>query len=778
MAALAFASKAETLEHLSGLVRQGTVLPQVCFNVVQWRDQALAVLGGKFRPNWLDGNLIVRSSARNEDALNQSLAGHYVSIPNVRGEEALMKAISEVIESYEDGNDSNQVFIQPMLHDVEISGVAFTRNPNNGGHYYVINYAEGEATDAVTSGREAGLSVHYHFKHGKSVALPGWKGRVVALLEELEGLFDTDCLDVEFAVGHKGALYVLQVRPLVMPDGRMTDVDQCRAALSRIQRKFIDHTKPHPYLCGRRSVFGVMPDWNPAEIIGVKPRPLALSLYKELVTDSIWAYQRDNYGYKNLRSFPLLIDFGGLPYIDARVSFNSFVPADIGNALAERLVNYYLDRLTATPAHHDKVEFEIVYSCYTLDLPERLALLKKHGFSALELDNLAESLRRLTNRIIHNDNGLWKTDLEKIAELQKRQQLIARSKLRTEEKIYWLIEDCKRYGTLPFAGLARAAFIAVQLLKSMVSVQVLSDSDYDSFMASLETVSSQMEQDRRQLRRDAFLSKYGHLRPGAYDINSRRYDEAPDEYFPDDKSRDTGMDNCKLAEFQLSLDKLNTIQALLSRHGLEHDVLTLFNFIRQAIMGREYAKFVFSKSLSDAMVLLEQMARQNGFSRDDVSYADIGAVLQLYGTSNAGGPQLQRSIEQGKEAYLMTQSLTLPPLLTVAEDIYSFAMPCDRPNYITSGQARGPVAIYGRDKAFEGAIICIESADPGYDWIFSRAIVGLITMYGGVNSHMAIRAAELGIPAVIGAGQVLFEKWSRASVLNIDCASQQVLVMQ
>ena len=71
-----------------------------------------------------------------------------------------------------------------------------------------------------------------------------------------------------------------------------------------------------------------MPDWNPAEIIGVRPWPLSLSLYRELITDAIWAYQRDNYGYQNLRSFPLLVSFHGLPYIDVRVSFNSFVPRD------------------------------------------------------------------------------------------------------------------------------------------------------------------------------------------------------------------------------------------------------------------------------------------------------------------------------------------------------------------------------------------------------------------------------------------------------------------
>ena len=43
-------------------------------------------------------------------------------------------------------------------------------------------------------------------------------------------------------------------------------------------------------------------------------------------------------------------------------------------------------------------------------------------------------------------------------------------------------------------------------------------------------------------------------------------------------------------------------------------------------------------------------------------------------------------------------------------------------------------------------IIIIESADPGYDWIFNYNIKGLITKYGGANSHMAIRSAEKSIP--------------------------------
>lgn len=79
--------------------------------------------------------------------------------------------------------------------------------------------------------------------------------------------------------------------------------------------------------------------------------------------------------------------------------------------------------------------------------------------------------------------------------------------------------------------------------------------------------------------------------------------------------------------------------------------------------------------------------------------------------------------------------------------------------------------------SLEGAIVAIPSADPGFDWIFSRKIAGFITAFGGANSHMAIRANELGVPAVIGTGELLYRRWSSARKLCIDCASQLVEIL-
>ena len=71
-------------------------------------------------------------------------------------------------------------------------------------------------------------------------------------------------------------------------------------------------------------------------------------------------------------------------------------------------------------------------------------------------------------------------------------------------------------------------------------------------------------------------------------------------------------------------------------------------------------------------------------------------------------------------------------------------------------------------------IVCIESADPGYDFIFSHKIKGLVTMYGGANSHMAIRCMELGIPAAIGVGKLKFDEVINSSFVTLDCKSKTI----
>ena len=71
----------------------------------------------------------------------------------------------------------------------------------------------------------------------------------------------------------------------------------------------------------------------------------------------------------------------------------------------------------------------------------------------------------------------------------------------------------------------------------------------------------------------------------------------------------------------------------------------------------------------------------------------------------------------------------------------------------------------------------IDSADPGYDYLFTKNIAGLITCYGGANSHMAIRCSELSLPAVIGVGEERFKIYKSANKLTIDSLNNQVFVL-
>jgi adenylylsulfate kinase-like enzyme/phosphohistidine swiveling domain-containing protein len=772
---LDFTTKGETLEALAPLLRNGRVLPQVRFSVGDWRSDAARVLETIAAEAWGGGPVIVRSSARAEDGAASSQAGKYDSVLGVAGSAAVAQAVERVIGSFADGgSDDDQIFVQPMLDHVAMAGVAFSRNPS-GGPYFVINYDDRSGlTDRVTGGVGDNLETFFCLK-SRPDACPPQLAPVIALVSELEGLLGCDAIDVEFAVGGDGQLYLLQVRPLAVE--RQTRVADAKVdtALADVARKVGLLSRPHPYLHGSRAIFGVMPDWNPAEIIGVRPWPLSLSLYRELITDAIWAYQRDNYGYQNLRSFPLMVSFHGLPYIDVRVSFNSFIPRDVPDDLAGRLVNYYVDRLLSEPHLHDKVEFEIIFSCYTLDLPKRIGGLAERGFSAEDLAELAGALRRLTNRIMHGETALWRRDRAKIDLLAQRFPAICNAEIDKISRIYWLIEDCKRYGTLPFAGLARAGFIAVQMLQSFVEVGVFNAGEVATFMASVDTVGSRIGQDFAQLPKAEFLARYGHLRPGTYDILSPRYDEAPDLYFDWSSARPKAPEPPR---FALSIEQLRRIEQLLKEHELEIDVLSLIEFIKAGIEGREYAKFVFTQSLSDALSLIRRLGEEHGLSAQDCAFLNYDVIRTLYSESGPVREALLESVARGREHHALTRNLVLPPIIASPDDVFAFHLPPSQPNFITQKKVTAAVASVGDPpESFAGRILFVPSADPGFDWIFTRDISGFVTQYGGANSHMAIRAGELGIPAVIGAGEALFRRWQTAHKLCLDCTNQKVLVI-
>ncbi len=770
---LKLASKAKTLQELSKVVTKAKVLPLVRFFAQEYLENKEKILkkiiqNSKFKTK--NSKLIVRSSSANEDNEQTSNAGSFQSVMDVEmTEETLNNAIEKVIASYGELNPNDEVFVQPMLREVEMAGVVFTADIDTLAPYYIVNYDKSGNTDGITSGTAGDAKTVVIFK--RSHKIPKELLNLIDAVKECETIFQNKYLDIEFAKS-KGEIYILQVRPIIQNDKEdFRDID-LEKALDKLHGKIKRSIHTHPKLLGSKSLFGVMPDWNPAEIIGIKPKKLALSLYKELVTDEIWAYQRDNYGYRNLRSFPLLVSFLGVPFIDVRVSFNSFIPKTLHTDIASKLVDFYLDELSQNRNFHDKVEFEIVYSCYYFGVNKKLQKLHKKGFNDNEIKRIEFSLLELTNRIIDTKKGLYKKDLQKVEVLNEKYDEVLNSNLSTLEKVYWLVEDCKRYGTLPFAGVARAAFIAMQFLNSFVEEGVLTKEEKSRSLNSLSTVSKQLTIDRTKLSKEKFLQKYGHLRPGTYDITSPRYDEDYERYFCAKEHFATED------RFEFSKTQKEAIERLIVEHGLYSDFDDLILFIKEAIEGREYAKFLFTRHLSEILRLIAYMGERFGISKEDLAHLDIKTLKGLYATFNVNDVEniIQKDIIKNRHAYRYTQALKLPSLIANENDIYSFTIEEQKPTFVTLNKVTAETVNIPND-VFSNKIVCIESADPGYDYLFDQNIAGLITCYGGSNSHMAIRCAELGIPAVIGCGEKLFAELKKSKKLFIDAKNEVVRIL-
>lgn len=764
---LKFGTKAETLARISGLLKTAVVLPQISFTVGQWHRSPANLLDKVYARSWARGALVVRSSSRNEDQANSSNAGRYLSLSNVCNRQELQRAVDIVVESLDD-NPDDQVLVQPELQHALASGAGSSCEPNCGAPYRVVNWTTGADTTDVTSGRS---SVHtWYFLPGTEVPSPAAAvAGVPALIEELESLVGGRPFEFEFAVAPHGALVLFQVRPLVRNDHCVLSrerhhdvVDQCRQQIRALQAD-------NQLGLGANTVLGVMPDWNPAEMIGLRPRPLALSLYRNLITDSVWAQSRSRYGYRDLRPAPLLVDLGGLAYIDTRASFASLIPSSVDDAVARKLVRHYVQTLRENPHLHDKIEFAIALSSYDFTAVRRAERLCEYGvLSEPEAEALVRSLLTVTARMM-SDAGPLRQDIEEIERLAR--STMNRPAAFSPTRLNTLLDLCRRSGTLPFAGAARAAFAATALVRSLGELEIFSPQDSDALFGSINTVNAALQHDFVTMDRPSFLRRYGHLRPGTYDILSSRYDEDPDRYFDWTGPAEPPP---KRPRFQPGSAQVRAVRELLVSHGLPSTVEQLFRFVVDSIAAREYGKFQFSRLVSEILFEVRRGGAHLGFTADDMSYTTVASLADVADGCWTDRQGMADLVERGRARYAVTESLCAPAVLFDPDQLRSFVAMRDETNFVTQARATARVADVAAGDNPAGAIALIMAADPGYDWIFTKGVVGLVTAFGGANSHMAIRALELGIPAAIGVGELQFQRWLQADALEIDSAAKVI----
>ena len=287
-----FGSKAETLQRITPFVKRSKILPQVHFDFKEWQDAPEKIMSKikKLKTK----KLIVRSSSLDEDSWEHSNAGAFLSVKDIdtNNIKLLQKSINKVFSSYTSGNKKNQVLVQPFINNPYMSGVVFSRTLEEGLPYYTLSYDETTTkTDTITSGSTNDIVTLHVYRQSTLKKATAIQKKIILAVQELEKLFNFTSLDLEFIVDSKLEIKFVQARPITSHNKLIDDMD-FGINFSRLQEFLKNKLSKKEGLCGDYTILSDMTDWNPAEMIGVKPKNLSLSLYESLITDSSWRESR------------------------------------------------------------------------------------------------------------------------------------------------------------------------------------------------------------------------------------------------------------------------------------------------------------------------------------------------------------------------------------------------------------------------------------------------------------------------------------------------------
>lgn len=791
VAKFVFGTKAQTLLRLRSYLQDASIPEQFLIYKNDWlisQNNIIEKIKEKFKDNYL----AIRSSSSSEDTMSFSNAGKYESYLNVLINDNAKKSIDLVFKSYPNIEKNPHVLVQSMVKNVTCSGVIFTRTLETFSPWLVINFDYGEDTTSITAGESSTSETLYIFKPSIDLIrnkLNDWQIKLIKAVKEIENILNYDSLDIEFAVNKSQEIIILQVRPIT---GVPSDIDKNDIYFERIiakgKKQFIYLSK-NPLLNGINDaplVIGFMPDWNPAEIIGTNPNKLASSLYKYLVTDELWARQRAAFGYKDARPSKLLHLICGKPFIDVRTSLYSFIPNNLDNSLTNKILNFSLKLLSNNPQFHDKIEFKIIPTCLSpgFDKWEK-RFLKENVFSLNEIAIIKSELLEITKKAFLNIDSYF----EGINKLERIHiQIVKNENLSYFSKAKLLLFYCKEFGVLSFSHLARCAFIGITILNDASEMNIISTKSKSYFLSSIDSIGNKISNFTKAVKEKKisyaeFVETFGHLRPGTYDINSPRYDSNPELFLEPLINEDSKLNY--QSEYLSNLwekdfdNLLNSLKSL----NLPSEKKVVENFLLKSIEGRENAKFVFTKSLSAAMEYLAKSGEEIGLTKEDCSHLELEDFEFECSCNDEASKDLKNKILNNKLNLTLARNLKISPLVKSIEDFdFYFSRP-DLANFIGINSITAEIISLSIENLsekndFEGKIVLIKQADPGFDWIFGRKISGLITQFGGSNSHMSIRSAELGIPAAIGVGEQIYKSLTDASIIELNPSESKIKIIR
>ena len=311
-------------------------------------------------------------------------------------------------------------------------------------------------------------------------------------------------------------------------------------------------------------------------------------------------------------------------------------------------------------------------------------------------------------------------------------------------------------------------------------MKILSKNQVRNFNNNIKTITSEFLEDQKRIKKNKknlkiFIKKYGHLRPGTYDINSLRYDKSNKKlFFTSGKSSENIT---KKKNFILSKEQILKINNLLKSKGILINHEKLFDYISKSISSREYAKFIFTKSVSTILEKIKCFGLKNKISLKNINNLEI---QDFYNSNRFNFKKNAIKSKKNEKENKINSMIKLPEILVDSSNAFIGATVLSVANFVTNKIITAETLRLSGKKTYNeihNKIVLVENADPGFDWIFGHKIKGLITKFGGANSHMTIRCSELDVPAAIGCGEQAFKNYQYSKKIELNCDTKKIKII-
>lgn len=696
----------------------------------------------------------VRSSASGEDGSDVSYAGQFVTVLNVKTPEDLQAAIKTCFnavhrtpsqayaEHFNQPEIPMHILIQRMI-DSKFSGVYFSQDPRTEKTSWLVEMVEGQGEQLVS-----GQVTPYRFSIGITPPTPhDWKNKyldtVIHWGQEIEKTFGY-LADIEWAIDQEGQFWILQSRPITSKVTSTSRNEILKNELLRITKN--------------SAVDSAWDGHTFAEWTGI-PSQLSYDIWRNAFEkDHAFDLALKSLGYEGFNKtkgpFSLLERIYGRIYLNLK----SLEPIYFGTS-PYKLVLY--------PRPHLEFCWRKLTPSAFLRAPLGIAQMIRVAW------NIQTNRKDLANKAL---TGMARTpgseadplllfkhshnlDFEsKKNELKRLTQAFSENYLQSTFLLTLLIESTTQ-------GL-------LALLTKDLGTEKASETLYLLTGRGLQTVANKMHEEFYEIQDveknwQTFLTQYGHRGPGELDLSYPRWLETPR---PKSKKR------LPTTLVKNSTENLQT-EICKKMSALRRPIfINEWQELERLMQIREEIKMELMKPYAQIRWLALAIGNTLGFTQDDVFWLGLNELLSLEIDQDL--QHLRATIRQRKEEAQVMKSVDLPMMFTLQDlkDVLS-QTPVKNDSAVITGVSLSPGLSNGIvhfvdnpetedvDSWPDNYILVAEATDPGWTPLFARS-KAVIVSRGGVLSHCAIVAREMGLPAVgeIRAIKSIFKEGERVWV--------------